>query len=436
MNWQLPTRFWYVLYLGLLHAALGGMAYYVLRERLYFFLLVEALLFVSLYLGYRFYTSFMQPTRLIEQGEGSMHDRDFATKFLPTPSPEVNRLVALYNTMMDNLRSERIGKESQQYFLQQLVQTAPIGVIIFDFDGRISTINPWMRALLGIVQDTTQPLSLQEISHPLATAMQASAQQASTIVQLGNNRRYRIEHGHFVDRGFQRRFLLVQDMTRHLLEAEKEAYGKVIRMMAHEVNNSTGATRSLLVSLMDAQRESPDTFPELADTYLPVVLDRGERMNVFMQQFASVIRLPPPSLQATDLCAIARRTATLFDARCRRANIALTTHLPEHAVDVHADAAQLEQVLINAITNAIESIGQDGRIEIHVHQSPLGFTVKDDGPGIDADVAPLLFSPFFSTKTNGQGIGLTLIRDILEQHNARYTLSTEADGWTVFRVLF
>lgn len=437
MKLQLSTRFWYVAYLLLLHAALAGMSYYLLRDQLYWFVGVEALLLVSAFMGYRFYNSFMQPTRLIEQGEGAMLDRDFATKFLPTPSPEVNRLVGLYNAMMDNLRIERTGKQAQQYFLQQLIETVPIGVIIYDYDGHIATMNPWMRNLLDIAGATPLPHTLAEVAHPLADALGQLPADTATILQLGNNRRYRLEHGTFIDRGFQRRFLLVQDMTRHLLEAEKEAYGKVIRMMAHEVNNSTGATRSLLTSLTDALHEAPDAFPPLAATYLPVVIERGERMNEFMRQFASVIRLPVPRLAALDLCDMARRVATLFEVRCRDAGVTLTLRLPDAPTVVDADAVQIEQVFINALTNALESLDGQGRIEIAVSEKPRGFSISDDGPGIPPEVAHLVFSPFFSTKTDGQGIGLTLIRDILAQHNAQYTLVTEPEtGWTQFGVVF
>lgn len=437
MKHRLSTRFWYVAYLVLVHTALAGMAYYLLRDQLYWFLGVEALLLVSALMGYRFYNSFMQPTRLIEQGEGAMLDRDFATKFLPTPSPEVNRLVGLYNAMMDNLRLERTGKQAQQYFLQQLIETAPIGVIIYDYDGHIATMNPWMRDLLNIGDSTPLPHTLADVAHPLANALGQLPADTATILQLGNNRRYRLEHGTFIDRGFQRRFLLVQDMTRHLLEAEKEAYGKVIRMMAHEVNNSTGATRSLLTSLMDALHEAPDTFPPLAATYLPVVIDRGERMNEFMRHFASVIRLPAPRLVALDLCGLAQHVATLFGVRCRDAGVQLTLRLPDAPTIVTADVGQIEQVFINALTNALESLGHGGHIEIAVHEKPRGFSVSDDGPGIPTEVAHLLFSPFFSTKTDGQGIGLTLSRDILEQHNAHYSLATDPEtGWTRFGVVF
>lgn len=98
------------------------------------------------------------------------------------------------------------------------------------------------------------------------------------------------------------------------------------------------------------------------------------------------------------------------------------------------DAALLQQVLINAFTNARESIGQNGIIKME--GTGNGFAIGDNGPGISEEASEQLFTPFFSTKPTGQGIGLTLTRDILERHGATYSLATEEDGWTWLRVEF
>jgi signal transduction histidine kinase len=117
-------------------------------------------------------------------------------------------------------------------------------------------------------------------------------------------------------------------------------------------------------------------------------------------------------------------------------NINLSYDLPEEGVIVHADAAQLEQVVINALTNSRESIGSGGNIHVSAIRFPQGFTIADDGPGIPASAAQEIFTPFFSTKPTGQGVGLTLTREILEAHKTTYHLSTEEDGWTRLRVTF
>ena len=91
--------------------------------------------------------------------------------------------------------------------------------------------------------------------------------------------------------------------------------------------------------------------------------------------------------------------------------------------------------MLNAITNARESIGtKGGAIVLETQATPPGFVIADNGPGIAPGAADRLFTPFFSTKPTGQGVGLTLSREILEAHGAHYRLATEADGWTRLRV--
>lgn len=429
----------YGIYLVALHLLLGAMAYFFLRERLYLFLAVEFLLLLSLVLGFRFYRIFMAPTRLLSLGKAALQDGDFTSTLLPTPNAAVNQLVDLYNQMIERLRAERSSQQAQQYFLEQLIKAAPIGLVLLDFDGHIRDLNPYMKQLLAppAAAEAANGGSTAALKHPLLTEILALDKSlASQTIILPGNRRYRVEQGSFIDRGFPRQFYIVQDMTRQLLAAEKEAYGKVIRMMAHEVNNSVGATNSLLQSLVDCLEETPADFSEIAKEYLPVVMERGAQMNRFMRHFADVIRLPAPNKQPCNLGQLLSRVATLFSVRCRDQRIVLKLELSPRELFANIDAALIEQVLINAIKNSIESIaGRGGEIRLRLREEPLGIDIADNGPGIAPALANQLFTPFFSSKQNGQGIGLTLSRDILEQHGARYELYTR-DGLTTFSVFF
>ena len=101
------------------------------------------------------------------------------------------------------------------------------------------------------------------------------------------------------------------------------------------------------------------------------------------------------------------------------------------------DTQQMEQVLIHIIKNAIEAIGKNGIIEIDILNNPLRLLIKDNGPGIAPEITNKLFSPFYSTKTEGQGIGLTLTREILLNHGFDFSLSSSKErGWTTFEIVF
>ena len=101
-----------------------------------------------------------------------------------------------------------------------------------------------------------------------------------------------------------------------------------------------------------------------------------------------------------------------------------------------ADPQQLEQVLVNVIKNALESVQQGGSVRIHLNAHSRQLEIADNGPGLDQEAAAKIFTPFFTSKPNGQGIGLTLVRDILMNHGFRFSLQTDPDGWTRFVIHF
>ena len=100
------------------------------------------------------------------------------------------------------------------------------------------------------------------------------------------------------------------------------------------------------------------------------------------------------------------------------------------------DRVLFEQVLINIVKNSAESIGENGNITLRTSSKPLSLEITDDGKGIDKETATKLFTPFFSTKPNGQGIGLIFIREVLQAHGCSFSLRTYADGMTRFRIMF
>ena len=166
--------------------------------------------------------------------------------------------------------------------------------------------------------------------------------------------------------------------------------------------------------------------------YLPLIAERGESLNDFMRRFADVVRLPDPKVEPVSIDEMLQKQVALAKPICDTLSISFQLSLKP--LTLNADPALLQQVVINALTNARESIGQNGIIKVECQHT--GFAIADNGPGISKENAELLFTPFFSTKPTGQGIGLTLTRDILERHGAKYSLATESDGWTWLRVEF
>lgn len=441
----------YILYLAFLHIVLGVLAFYQFVGSSGYLIAAEVFLICSAYIALRIYRSLISPLRLLSSGAAALEDKDFSVKLMKTGSFEMDRIVKVYNNMIDQLREERVSSRQQEEFLDQLLQAAELGVVILDFDGELASMNPWMAAQCKDLAFRTavlepalhlRPRLVKEeggkgVREEGGKGEREEGNSVRTVVLTGpGNRRYHVEQASFVDRGFERGFLIVQDVTTDLLTAEKDAYGKVIRMMAHEVNNSNAAIISVLRSLLEAATEGDETLPQLNKDYLPAVVGRAENMTGFMRNFARVVRLPIPDRRRTKLNELLRRTGEVMGPILRENDISLRYELAENEVVINADAAQIEQVVVNALTNARESIGVGGKIIVSSTSFPSGFVIADDGPGIPESAAENIFTPFFSTKPTGQGVGLTLTRDILEAHEAKYELVTEEDGWTRLRVMF
>ena len=409
-----------------LHAVLGVLCYFVLEQRWYF-IGAQLIIAVSLYLSLRFFYLVDRRYRHLIDSITDFELQDPNSRIVATGSSDLDVLISKYNTLLENIRQERIRLEGQGQFLEELIASSHVGVIITDIDGRVTEVNP---AAATFLNTTPEAMWGQVIS---AYRLDGGSRGNTLTI---NNRRLKWSQSKVRYKGFYRQFVVLEDLTAELLQSEKEAYGRVIRMMSHEVNNSTGAVNSILQTLGDvAELEQMDeSFIEA----IAVARERNQNLGRFVANFASVIRVYQPQKQPVALVELAEKAAKLvqFEAAQRRIVCEVVNHAPAHAT-VLIDPIQIEQVLNNVVKNAIESIGEDGRIILTIDASGRGFEVADTGAGISDETSRLVQEAlFYSSKSNGQGIGLMLTREILRLHGTHFSLATDGDGITRFRVDF
>lgn len=418
----------YLLYILAVHVVLVGLTFQLLKQNKPLFIASEVLIVLSLYGAARLYQTFGQPAKFIASGIEAIKDKDFTVKFVATGNDEVDELIRVYNLMIDQLRHERTRQAEQQFFLDKLIEAAPIALLIFDFDERVSAVNPKARQLLNLSDSDLLHQPLSAISHPLLAQLSTLSPDQAHTIKLTGVETYRVLRGQFIDRGFRRQFLFIEELTAEIIETEKKAYGKVIRMMAHEVNNSIGAVNSILTI----------AGPEVADPdvrqAVQVAVERNNRLNKFMRRFADVVRLPAPSPVLTNVADLVRDVIRLMQPQAVGQGIALIARLPNSPVCQPIDVAQIEQVLVNIMKNALEACQSGQMVEVVLDDRQL--LIRDNGQTIPEHVAANLFDPFYSTKSTGQGIGLTLTREILLNHGFSFSLRSETDGWTVFRIFW
>ena len=396
-----------------------------------FYVTEGVLVVVIAYLCF-FYRKVIRPIDALTSGMELLRDQDMSTTLSTTGQKETDEIVKTFNALITRLRNEHLRLDEQNTFLNLLIDASPMGVILCDLSGNVRSMNPAAQQML------TPALSEALKSLPLGE---------DTTFRLSNSQIYHLSHLSFLDRGYQHPFFLIESLTSEVMKAEKAAYEKVIRMIAHEVNNNVAG----IVSTLDLiQTEVPDGTAQEA---LEASRERTRKMAEFVTRFANVVKVPEPQLTLCDLSEEVEACHSFLEGLCQTHHIHLTFNLTDEAIPVHLDTTLFQQALVNIVKNAIESIipvpsKRKGFISIKVakHSTSLprregqgggSLIITDNGKGISPEVAQHIFTPFYSTKPQGQGLGLLLIRDILTKHGCTFTLLTSPDdGLTRFTIMF
>ena len=411
----------------------GGLLFLSSRLNMIYFYIGEGLvLFILCYLPF-FYRKIVKPLNSIGSGMELLREQDFSSRLSPVGQYEADRIVNVFNRMMEQLKNERLRLREQNNFLDLLIKASPMGVILTTLDEDLSELNPMAQKMLGVRQEDVLGKKMNEIDSPLAAELANVPKGETATVRLNDSNIYRCTHSSFIDRGFQHPFFLIESLTDEVMKAEKKAYEKVIRMIAHEVNNTTAGITSTLDTVEQAL-STEEGMDDICDV-MRVCIERCFSMSRFITRFADVVKIPEPTLTPVDLNDLAFTCKRFMEGMCADRNIKLRLEIDETLKKVKMDASLFEQVLVNIIKNAAESIEKDGEIIVRT-LSPAIVEVVDNGKGICKEVEAKLFSPFFSTKPNGQGIGLIFIREVLMRHGCTFSLRTYADGLTRFRILF
>ena len=424
--------YFFILVLFLL--GLGGALIYLAgkMQTTHLYVVEGIIVFILLYLAV-FYRKIVKPMSTIGSGMELLREQDFSSRLSRVGQYEADRIVNVFNRMMEQLKNERLRMREQNHFLDLLIQASPMGVVIMTLDGEVSQLNPMAVKMLGVRLEEAQNRKLDKIDSPLAEELASIPKETTSVVRLNDANIYKCTHSSFIDRGFKHPFFLIERMTDEVMKAEKRAYEKVIRMIAHEVNNTTAG----ITSTLDTVEQALSTEENMEDIceVMRVCTERCFSMSRFITRFADVVKIPEPTLSSVNLNDLVFTCKRFMEGMCNDRRITLRMEIDESLKDVMLDAALFEQVLVNIIKNAAESIEADGEIIVRT-LAPATVEVIDNGQGINKETEAKLFSPFFSTKPNGQGIGLIFIREVLMRHGCTFSLRTYADGLTRFRITF
>lgn len=421
------------------------------------------------------------PMKALRAGVELIRSQDFGSRIRLPRHVGSNELVDTFNFMIDTLHKERISVRETNRYLDLLINSSPMGVLNFDHEGCLVLVNPAALRFFGVRDPKVlMGLSISDMPGRLGNALAELEPDSSVVVDArpdeGDDNIYRLSRFTFIDRGITRSAVLMERMTDVIRKTERESYGKLIRVMAHEINNAMGAVSSTFEFLSDLPLVTDDAdIASLIDS----CADRCHSLCTFVDKYAGVARLPAPDLASVNiphfmqqLLPVLRQTILSVAASVAesvRPEISLTLRIGgSHAsvessentaltsYEVMIDRNQIGQVIVNIVKNAAESILRriTGNYDSCNHDTSeteahgnivmdLGpdrkLTVTDNGAGISSEAAEKLFTPFFSTKREGSssGTGLTLTAEILRAHNFPFSLRTDpATSLTTFTISF
>jgi two-component system, NtrC family, nitrogen regulation sensor histidine kinase NtrY len=367
----------------------------------------------------------------LTDGVASIRDHDFSVTISPPRDEKLRELVSAYNSLGDLLRRERLDLYQRELLLDTVIQTTPLALILTNAAGRIVFSNIAARQLLfqgrkleGLDLGTV----LQTAPKPLRDAIAGDSDTLFTMDLAGEAEVFHLSQRHFVLNAQQHRLVLLKQLTRELAAQEVAVWKKVIRVIAHELNNSLAPISSLAHSgLLLAQEPDPKRLERVFST----IADRAAHLATFIDGYARFAKLPKPRVAPVDW-------RHFFSRLEGTASFRLGAPLP--ALSVALDASQFEQVLINLLKNAAESGSPPEQITVTVKSTDDGRTrgwtieVADRGSGLSEEVLRDALLPFYSTKPSGTGLGLTLCREIVEAHGGRLSLANREGGGAVMTI--
>jgi nitrogen fixation/metabolism regulation signal transduction histidine kinase len=376
----------------------------------------------------------LKPISSIGRSLNLLREGDFSITMVKTGNKDVDNIIEVYNSMIKRLREERLSVREKNHFLDLLIESSPLGIVIVDLDDRITEINKAGYKCLGLQPGNYSGKYLYQLNSNLAYEIEKIKYEEKQLIVPADGQKYLCRKLFFMDHGFRHPFYIIEEFTEEIRKAEKEAYGKLIRMMAHEVNNTIGSVNSIM-SAVQANRDS-STEPEQDEIIkvLGVAIQRNYQLNRFMQNFSNVVKLPLPEKDNMDVNGSVKVVLDSFSTFLKEKDITVNTMLDSKLPVIYADRSQMEQVFANIIKNSVEAINNKGIITVTTVINPVIISFEDNGTGLSKEVSEQIFTPFFTTKPGGQGIGLTLIREILSNHGFSFSFSNKKPCGTEFTI--
>ncbi len=390
---------------------------------------------------------------IVQFMEQSPPERQEASQSTSWAGSDDQDLLQRYNSLQQKLSNLHHEKDADSQYLKTIVQHLGIGLITFDHNGDIQIINTTAKNLLK-VKHLKNISGLTNLSRPLVKSFQELRTGGQDLIKIqheGYTYQLSIYAIELTLKGDQFKLITLQNIQSELEEKEMEAWQNLIRVLTHEIMNSVTPISSLAATVdgdisnnieknMDHYEISKE---DLDDIHMAIrtIQRRSEGLIRFVSDFRNLTRIPIPQLKEVKVKEIFQRVVTLLKHDLEQVNIEVITTITPSGLLVRVDPELIEQVMINIVKNAIQAFEEEPQKQIMLSArrddiNTVTLCIKDNGSGIDEEALGKIFIPFFTTKKNGSGIGLSLSKQIMRQHKGAIKVVSNIDEGTEFSLRF
>ena len=350
------------------------------------------------------------------------------------------------------IREARIEKEKQFRYLQFVIGHVGIGLIAFSGDGRVSLVNNSLLKLLDIksLHQLNQLNRVCDGFEDLLLALKPGEQSVFKLTIKNEIMQLLIRMTGFKYQDEHLKLASLQDFRQELEEQEIRSWQKLIRVMTHEIMNSVTpiTTLTLAIKRCLGNEEKIKTLEELEEEDIRDVVinsdlieERSKGLIGFVNNYRSISKIDKLTLSDCKAEKLLTSTVNLFKEECRESNIEIGKNVQPQDLTLSLDEKLLQQVLINLVKNAMEAVKGVSNAAIHLSATSdskgiAEIKVTDNGQGIPKEKLDEIFIPFFTTKKDGNGIGLTLSRQVMRLHKGSIKVTSIPGKKTIFSLTF
>ncbi len=413
------------------------------------FLCFMAIVFVSVSLINYLNSTNRKISYFLESVQNEDSTLSFPTNIPDKPVREIYQGLNKVNHQIQQLKIE--SRQQEQYF-QTLLEHVATGIVTFNANGFVLHANSAARKMLG-TDVLTHLNQLERVNRNLFHAIRSIGPFEQKLVSVTTERgvvQLSLKSTSFKVKDNELVLLSIQDIRNELDEKELDSWMKLIRVLMHEIMNSIAPITSLSESLcqfytIDGRQALPEEITEatIQSTLrgLSVIKEQGSGLMLFVESYRKLTRLPKPDRKIFKVEELVTRIQVLYTSLENSEKVKLTISINPPDMELYADENLISQVLINLTKNALQAneANPDGKIQIvagfNADERPQ-IRVVDNGPGIPDEILEQVFVPFFTTRENGSGIGLSLSRQIMRLHGGSLQVRSIPGKETVFSMIF